>query len=78
MDIHLLNYFKNFKMPIILTRTSNIYGAYQPLYRIIPKAFMCSRKKIKLNLHGGGKSIRSFIYSDDASAATYIISKKES
>lgn len=76
MDIHLLNYFKNFKMPIILTRTSNIYGAYQPLYRIIPKAFMCSRKKIKLNLHGGGKSIRSFIYSDDASAATYIISKK--
>lgn len=76
MDTHLLNYFKNFKMPIILTRTSNIYGPYQPLYRIIPKAFLCCKKKIMLNLHGGGKSIRSFIYSDDVSAATYIISKK--
>ncbi len=76
MDLHLLSLYKNFRTPIILTRTSNIYGPGQQLYRIIPKAFMCSKKKIKLNLHGGGNSIRSFIFMDDVSEATYIISKK--
>ena len=76
MDLHLLSLYKNFHLPIILTRTSNIYGPGQQLYRIIPKAFICSKKKIKLNLHGGGNSIRSFIFMDDASEATYILSQK--
>ena len=76
MDLHLLSLYKNFHLPIILTRTSNIYGPGQQLYRIIPKAFMCSKKKIKLNLHGGGNSVRSFIFMDDASEATYILSQK--
>jgi len=76
MDFHLFKYCKNYKLPIIFTRTSNVYGPGQQLYRIIPKAFMCAKKSQKLNLHGGGKSIRSFIYIDDASSATYLISKK--
>ena len=76
MDLHLLSLYKNFHLPIILTRTSNIYGPGQQLYRIIPKAFMCSEKKIKLNLHGGGNSIRSFIFMDDVSEATYMLSQK--
>tara|TARA_Y100001935_G_C17241778_1_gene476096 strand:+ start:221 stop:1225 length:1005 start_codon:yes stop_codon:yes gene_type:complete len=73
MDFHLINLYKNFKLPIILTRTANIYGPGQQLYRIIPKAFMCSKKNIRFNLHGGGKSIRSFIYMEDVSRATYLI-----
>ena len=76
MDLHLLSLYKNFHLPIILTRTSNIYGPGQQLYRIIPKALMCSKKKIKLNLHGGGNSVRSFIFMDDVSEATYLLSQK--
>ena len=76
MDLHLLSLYKNFHVPVILTRTSNIYGPGQQLYRIIPKAFICSKKKIKLNLHGGGNSVRSFIFMDDVSEATYILSQK--
>ncbi len=76
MDSHLYKFFKNYKLPIIFTRTSNVYGSGQQLYRIIPKAFMCSKKKIKLKLHGGGKSLRSFIHILDASKATYLISQK--
>ena len=76
MDLHLLSLYKNFRLPIILTRTANIYGPGQQLYRIIPKTFICSKKKIKLNLHGGGNSIRSFIFMDDVSEATYILSLK--
>ena len=37
---------------------------------------MCSKKKIKLNLHGGGNSVRSFIFMDDVSEATYVLSQK--
>jgi len=76
MDLHLLNFFKNYKYPVIFTRTANIYGPYQQLYRIVPKALISAKKKIKLELHGGGSSIRSFIYADEASKATYLIVKK--
>ena len=76
MDTHLKKLFQNYKFPVIFTRTSNVYGPGQQLFRIIPKAFMCLKKKIKLNLHGGGKSLRSFIYISDVSKATYMISKR--
>lgn len=76
MDYHLMNFQKNYGLPIIFTRTANIFGPGQQLYRIIPKTFMCAKKKIKLNLHGGGKSIRSFIYMDDVSKATFLILTK--
>ena len=76
MDLHLLNFFKNYKYPIIFTRTANIYGPCQQLYRIVPKALISAKKKIQLELHGGGRSIRSFIYADEASKATYLIAKK--
>ena len=73
-DLHLMKYFENFKLPIIFTRTSNVYGPHQQLYRIIPKTLLFSKLKKKVNLHGGGKSKRSFIFVDDASTATYLIS----
>ena len=75
-DLHLAKYFENFKLPIIFTRTSNVYGPHQQLYRIIPKALLYARLKKNIDLHGGGKSKRSFIFIDDASAATYLISLK--
>ena len=76
MDTHLYKFFQNYKLPVIFTRTSNVYGPGQQLYRIIPKTFMCSKKQIKLKLHGAGRSLRSFIHIFDASKATYLISKK--
>lgn len=76
LDLHLKKYYENFKLPIIFTRTVNVYGPGQQLYRIVPKTFLSARLKKKISLHGGGLSKRSFIYIDDASAATYLISKK--
>jgi len=73
-DTHLRKYFENFKLPIIFTRTANVYGPYQQIYRIVPKTLLFSRLNKKINLHGGGTSKRSFIYIDDASEATYKIS----
>jgi dTDP-glucose 4,6-dehydratase len=73
-DLHLKKYFLNFNLPLIFTRTSNIYGPHQQLYRIVPKALLFAKLNKKIELHGGGNSKRSFIYADDASSATYKIS----
>ena len=76
MDVHLKKYYEKFNLPIVFTRTSNVYGPCQQLYRIVPKAILSARSNKKIDLHGGGLSKRSFIYIDDASAATYLISIK--
>lgn len=73
MDLHLRLLFKNYNFPIIITRTANIYGPYQQLYRIIPKSIIYFLKNKKLDLHGGGNSYRSFIYMDDVSNALFKI-----
>lgn len=74
-DLILYSYFKTHGFPINYTRASNVYGAYQQLYRIIPKTILMIKKNQKLQLHGGGKAIRSFIHINDVSKATLKIAK---
>ena len=75
-DLYLKILFENFKYPFIILRASNVYGEYQRLYRIIPKAIDFFYRKKVIPLHGGGSSIRSFIHIDDVSDALYKIIKK--
>lgn len=75
-DMILYSYFKTHNFPINYTRASNVYGAYQQLYRIIPKTILMIKKGQKLQLHGGGKAIRSFIHIDNVSKATLTITKE--
>ena len=75
-DLILYSYFKTHNFPINYTRAANVYGAYQQLYRIIPKTILMIKKNQKLQLHGGGKAIRSFIHIDDVSRATLKIAKE--
>lgn len=76
IDMYLKNCFDNYKFPVIFTRVSNIYGPGQRLYKIIPKTIISLKKNMKLPLHGGGLSKRSFIYSDDVSRAFSLLIKK--
>ncbi len=75
MDIQLKRMYEYFGLPIIITRTANVYGPGQQLYRIIPKTILNFKKNEKIQIHGDGKSQRSFIYIDDASNATVKILK---
>lgn len=75
-DLILYSYFITHGFPINYTRASNVYGSYQQLYRIIPKTILMIKKNQKLQLHGGGKSIRSFIHIDDVCKATLTIAKE--
>ena len=69
-DLHLMSFFKAYDFPVVFTRAANVYGPCQQLYRIIPKAILSARLGNKINLHGGGTSVRSFIHMDDVSDAT--------
>ena len=68
-DNHLILNSKYTKFPIIITRTANIYGPHQQLYRVVPKAIISFLYNKVFYLDGSGKSKRSFIYMDDVSEA---------
>ncbi len=72
-DFHLRAFHSNFGFPVIFTRTSNIYGPHQKLYRMIPKLILKVKMNSKFELHGGGSSRRSFIHADDVSQALFRI-----
>lgn len=69
-DLHLMSFFKAYDFPVVFTRAANVYGPGQQLYRIIPRAILFSLTGKKLQLHGGGHSIRSFIHINDVAEAT--------
>ena len=69
IDMSLKTFFKNYQFPVVFNRFANFYGPYQQIYRIIPKTILSAHLKIKLPLHGGGKSKRSFIFHKDVSSA---------
>jgi dTDP-glucose 4,6-dehydratase len=69
-DLSLIPYFKNYNFPLIYTRATNVYGAYQQLYRIIPRTILYIKMGRKIQLQGGGKAVKSYIHIRDVCAAT--------
>ncbi len=70
-DLHLMSFFKAYQFPVMFTRAANVYGPGQQLYRIVPRTLLFARLGRRLQLHGGGHSIRSFIHIDDVADATW-------
>jgi len=70
-DLHLITLYKKYGFPVIFTRSSNVYGPFQQLYRIIPKTIINIKKNKKIYLHGFGKAKRNFIYIDDISSGIF-------
>ncbi len=64
-EILLKNYFKNYNLPLIISRFSNFYGPGQPIYRLVPKIIACIDNNIKFPIQGNGKSKRNFIFTYD-------------
>lgn len=72
-DMHLMMLYKNYGFPVAFTRSANVYGPGQQLYRIVPRTVMFIKLGKKLQLHGGGHSVRSFIHAADVAAGTYSV-----
>ncbi len=69
-DMHLMNFYQTYKFPVVFTRAANVYGPGQQLYRIIPRTILYIKLGKKLQLHGGGHSLRSFIHINDVADGT--------
>jgi len=74
-DLSLIPYFKNYGFPLVYTRATNVYGAYQQLYRIIPRTILYAKMGRKIQLQGGGKAVKSYIHIQDVSNATLKIAR---
>ena len=75
-DLHLFTLYKRYKFPVVFTRSANVYGIHQQLYRIIPRTIIYLKKRKKIQLHGRGKTERSFIHIKDVVNATLSIGEE--
>jgi dTDP-glucose 4,6-dehydratase len=75
-DLFLFTLFKKQNFPVVMTRSANVYGIHQQLYRIIPRTIIYLKLGKKIQLHGDGKAVRSFIHVRDVADATWKIITK--
>lgn len=75
-DMSLMSFFKAYDFPVVFTRAANVYGPGQQLYRIIPRTVLYFLLGKKLQLHGGGVSVRSFIHIDDVAEGTLRVAQQ--
>jgi dTDP-glucose 4,6-dehydratase len=75
-DLHLMTFFKNYKFPVVFTRAANVYGPGQQLYRIVPRTVFFIKTGRVLQLHGGGRSTRSFIHARDVADGTWRVARQ--
>jgi len=66
-DLFLFTMYKNYKFPLVMIRSTNVYGAHQQLFKIIPKSVISIKLGKKIPLHGGGQAVKSYIHIRDIS-----------
>ena len=66
-DLFLAALVKKFKFPLITIRATNVYGPRQQLFKLIPRAAICLKLARKIELPGGGPSVKSYLHVRDAS-----------
>ena len=66
-DLSLFTFVKNFRLPLVMIRATNVYGPHQQLFKIIPRAIIYMKQKKKIPLHGGGHAVKSYIHVRDIS-----------
>lgn len=69
-DLFMLTLVKNFNFPLIMTRATNVYGKHQQLFKIIPRTVIYLKLGKKIELHGGGAAVKSYIHIRDVCTGT--------
>lgn len=75
-DLFLFTLVKNFKFPLVTIRPTNFYGAHQQLFKIIPRTIISVKLKKRVELHGAGMAIKSYIHIRDVSRAQLAVLEK--
>jgi dTDP-glucose 4,6-dehydratase len=66
-DFLLAAYRKQFGFPLLTVRATNVYGSRQQLFKIIPRSAIYLQTGQKIELHGGGRAVKSYIHIRDVS-----------
>jgi dTDP-glucose 4,6-dehydratase len=66
-DMLLSTYQRAYGFPVVTVRATNVYGARQQLFKIIPRSVIFLRLGRKIQLHGGGRAVKSYIHIRDVS-----------
>ncbi len=66
-DMLLRTYATQFNFPVVTVRGTNVYGARQQLFKIIPRSVIYLKLGKKIELHGGGVAVKSYIHIRDIS-----------
>lgn len=66
-DMLLSVYHKQYGFPLTSVRATNVYGARQQLFKIIPRSVIYIKLGKKIELHGGGRAVKSYIHIRDVS-----------
>ena len=75
-DLFLVTLVKNFQFPLIMIRSTNVYGAHQQLFKIIPRSVIYLKMGKKIALHGGGHAVKSYIHIRDISRGELLAMEK--
>jgi dTDP-glucose 4,6-dehydratase len=66
-DLLINTFVEQYGFPAVTIRSTNVYGAHQQLFKIIPRSFIYIDIGRNIELHGGGHSIKSYIHIRDVS-----------
>jgi dTDP-glucose 4,6-dehydratase len=75
-DLLLQVFRKQFNFPLLTVRGTNVYGARQQLFKIIPRTVIYLKTGRTIELHGGGKAVKSYIHIRDISRGELAILEK--
>lgn len=75
-DLSLFTFYKNFDFPLVMIRATNVYGAHQQLFKIIPRSAIYLKMGKTIELHGGGTAVKSYIHIRDVSEGTLAVMEK--
>ncbi len=75
-DMLLAVYHKQYGFPLVTVRATNVYGARQQLFKIVPRSVIFIKQGKTIQLHGGGKAVKSYIHIRDVSRGELAILEK--
>jgi len=72
-DMLISVYQKQYDFPAMFVRATNVYGARQQLFKIIPRTAIYVKLGKRIPLDGGGKAVKSYIHVRDVSTGELAI-----
>lgn len=75
-DLLTLSYWKTYRLPAVITRSSNNFGSHQYPEKVIPLFVTNALENLPLPLYGDGRNVRDWLYVLDHCAAIDLVLHK--